>query len=120
MIVNKIEKDNIVTLSIAGRIDTTTSPELRGTIAEISQDVDELIIDFKDVTYISSAGLRELLICNKRFGSNRMRITNVSHEIHDIFTCHSSKVSLYPISNCCLFQTICPVFTSNKLTVCLK
>ena len=56
-----------ILLAISGNIDTTTAPVLREKIAQIPDDTAKVTIDFKDVQYISSAGLRELLICRQRF-----------------------------------------------------
>lgn len=72
-------------LKITGRIDTETSPELRKAIADIPLDCTGVILDFKGVDYISSAGLRELLICRKRFTDDRMEVINVSPLVLDIF-----------------------------------
>ena len=85
MIIERTQKENELTLAISGRIDTTTSPELREEIAKVPDDTARLVLDFKDVAYISSAGLREILICRKRFPEDRMLVTNVSPEVNDIF-----------------------------------
>jgi anti-anti-sigma factor len=59
----------------AGRIDTTTSPLLD---AELKRVVDggtrKLVVDFGRVDYISSAGLRVLLVLAKRLRSERGRL----------------------------------------------
>ncbi|MBR1635338.1 MAG: AMP-binding protein [Lachnospiraceae bacterium] len=85
MIIERTQTENGITLSISGRIDTTTSPELREEIAKVPDDTARLVLDFKDVAYISSAGLREILICRKRFPEDRMLVTNVSSEVNEIF-----------------------------------
>ncbi len=79
------DKDNRFVLRIEGRIDTETSPELRKIIADIPLDSPGVIIDFGSVDYISSAGLRELLICRKRFADDRMEVINVSKSVLEIF-----------------------------------
>lgn len=78
--------DHAVRLYMRGRLDMDNSPVLRKKIAEIDGDTARLIMDFRDVTYVSSVGLRELLICRKRFsGPDAMLIENVSQEIYEIF-----------------------------------
>ncbi len=72
-------------LDISGSIDTNTAPILREKIAKIPDDTSKVVLDFRDVEYISSAGLRELLICRQRFDGDRMQILNVSPDIYDIF-----------------------------------
>ena len=64
-IIKKEEAGKIV-LSLIGKLDTTTAPNLEKVINEISKD-EELVLDFKDLSYVSSAGLRVLLIIAKRW-----------------------------------------------------
>ncbi|MCR5596025.1 MAG: AMP-binding protein [Lachnospiraceae bacterium] len=77
-------KDEIMFI-VNGRIDTITSPALREEIAAIPSDIRRVIIDFKNVDYISSAGLRELLICRKKYRDDAMSVINVSKEVEAIF-----------------------------------
>ena len=74
-----------VTLRLSGRIDTNTSNQLKTAIADVSSDVGRLVLDFSNVPYITSAGLRELLICRKRFPGEQMRIVNVNEEVMEVF-----------------------------------
>ena len=97
MIIQSTQKDNELTITISGRIDTTTSPELREEIAKVPDDVKRLVLDFKDVEYISSAGLREVMICRKRFPEDRMLVTNVSSDVNEIFEVTGFD-SLIPVS----------------------
>ena len=58
----KKEKDGSrLTIIIAGRIDTVTAPDVDEYINNSLEGVKMLILDFKDVNYVSSAGLRVLL-----------------------------------------------------------
>lgn len=72
---------------LKGRLDTTTAPELEKAAKESLADVKELKLDFKELEYVSSAGLRVLLatqkIMTKQGGT--MVIRNVSPEVNDIF-----------------------------------
>ena len=52
-------------LAIEGRVDTNTSPQLQAEILRIFQSAKLLTLDFEKVPYISSAGLRALLIGQK-------------------------------------------------------
>ena len=56
----KIENGN-VTLTISGRLDTTTAPELEKTLDSVLEGTKELIFDMAGLEYISSAGLRVIL-----------------------------------------------------------
>ena len=76
----------VLTAALGGRLDTTTAPELESKLKSSLDGVTALILDFKDLEYISSAGLRVLLsmqkIMMKRDG---MKLVNVSETISEIF-----------------------------------
>lgn len=76
-----------LTLSVKGRIDTLTSVEFDGAIQEEYGNFNSLIIDFNDVNYISSAGLRVLIATEKKLDAEniKMVILNVNDEIQNIF-----------------------------------
>ena len=85
MIINYHDSDDELTLHIQGRIDTSTSAQLRKSIAEIDDNVTRLVIDMRDVDYISSAGIRELLVSRQRFSSeDAMQLINVSESVYEI------------------------------------
>ncbi|MBP5459469.1 MAG: STAS domain-containing protein [Clostridia bacterium] len=60
---NKI--DSILELVLEGRLDTVTAPQLQAAIDEQFEDVTDVVMDLKDLAYISSAGLRVLLTVRK-------------------------------------------------------
>lgn len=66
MNINKNLENNKLTLFIEGRLDTLTSPELEEAINSISEDITELTLDFSKLEYISSAGLRVILVAQKK------------------------------------------------------
>ena len=75
-----------ITLQIAGRLDTTTAPVLDKTIGENINDIKGLILDFKGLEYISSAGLRVLLSAQKKMQkAGSMKVTNVCEEVMEVF-----------------------------------
>lgn len=83
MIVNKIRiGDGALRISIAGRIDTTISPQLRKEISEVPPETKKIVLDFSDVTYISSSGIRELFICKKKFRDTT--IENVAPTVFEV------------------------------------
>ena len=81
-----IEKNNDVTiLKLEGRLDTTTAPELEKTINDEGDALKNLVLDFKAVNYISSAGLRVLLTAQKKMSKQgSMELVNVSEDVMDI------------------------------------
>lgn len=72
-------------VSVEGRLDTTTAPQLEEELNNSLDGIDTLILDFAELAYISSAGLRVLLsmqkIMAKRSG---MVIRNVNDIIVEI------------------------------------
>ncbi|MBM6924816.1 STAS domain-containing protein [Pseudoflavonifractor phocaeensis] len=80
MTINTKREGSQVTLSIEGRVDTNTSPQLQSKILEAFRSAKDVVLDFQKVPYISSAGLRALLIGQKTAASKRasMVLINVS------------------------------------------
>ena len=73
-------------LQIAGRLDTTTAPALDKAIVENINGVKSLILDFKELEYISSAGLRVLLSAQKKMQRiGKMKVINVCEEVMEVF-----------------------------------
>lgn len=85
MTVTSIVSENVITLKVSGRLDTETSSQFREEIKQIPQNAEKLIFDFTDVNYVSSAGLRELLVCRKQYPGDRMTIINVQENVYDVF-----------------------------------
>ncbi len=76
-----------IRLIVDGRIDTNTSPQLQQAILNAFQKNNDVVLDFLNVDYISSAGLRALLIGHKTATSKggSMKLTNVSSVVMNIF-----------------------------------
>ncbi|WP_406535293.1 STAS domain-containing protein [Methanobrevibacter sp.] len=76
-----------LTLSVEGRIDTITSQDLDKEINEELGNFDSLTLDFADLEYISSAGLRVLIATQKKLKSEGIPfvIKNVNDAINEIF-----------------------------------
>lgn len=73
-------------LEITGRLDTITAPALDKTINENLGEIKSLILDFKNLEYISSAGLRVLLGAQKKMQQiGSMKVINVCEEVMDVF-----------------------------------
>lgn len=70
MEINKIIEDNTCTLEISGRIDTQTSINFQKVLDEILKDeITNITLDFKNVEYMSSAGLRAILYAQKKINA---------------------------------------------------
>ena len=74
-----------ITLELIGRLDTTTAPALDKTINE-NLSVKNLILDFKGLEYISSAGLRVLLSAQKKMQQiGSMKVIHVCEDVMEVF-----------------------------------
>lgn len=86
MTINKTENGSKMNISLEGKLDTMTAPQLEAEFKSNIGGVTELIIDLADLTYVSSAGLRVLLSAQKVMNKQgNMIIRNVNQDIMDIF-----------------------------------
>ena len=68
MTIDREFSDGKLTLKVAGRLDTNTSSELE---AELKlEGLTEIVFDFSGLEYISSAGLRVLMMAQKSMASS--------------------------------------------------
>ena len=73
-------------IELVGRLDTITAPALDKTISSDIEGVKKLVIDFKSLEYISSAGLRVLLGAQKKMQKvGTMKLVNVCEEVMKVF-----------------------------------
>lgn len=86
MTINKETNETKMLLSLEGRLDTTTAPELEAELKQSLGDTKELEFDFSKLEYISSAGLRVLLAAQKVMNKQgSMVIKNVNSVIMEVF-----------------------------------
>ncbi|MBE6489823.1 MAG: STAS domain-containing protein [Methanobrevibacter sp.] len=76
-----------LTIEVGDRIDTVTAPDFENEILDEMGKFDSLIIDFANLEYISSAGLRVLISTQKKLKPEDipMTIKNVNDTINEIF-----------------------------------
>ncbi len=84
MDIERTEKDGRTVIAVTGRVDTTTAPEL-----EAGLDVtgaEQLTLDLSGVPYMSSAGLRCLLVAQKKMmaGGGAMTIVGVQAAVREV------------------------------------
>ncbi len=86
MEIKKEQNGNELTVSIIGRLDTTTAPQLEAELRGGVTGVEKLILDMKDLEYLSSAGLRVILAAQKVMNKQgEMVVRNVNDTIREIF-----------------------------------
>ena len=85
MTITHHETGEVLNVSIDGRLDTTTAPELSSFFNEHLDHAAKVVLDLKNLTYISSAGLRVLLSAHKKMsGSGTCILTNVSDAVMEV------------------------------------
>ncbi len=83
-----IQKGETTTITLKGQLDTLTSADAEKEISPILEsNVKEIILDCAELDYISSAGLRLLLIIQKSMAAHKgiFRLIHTKQEIRDIF-----------------------------------
>lgn len=84
----KVERSldgNTLTISVEGRLDLNSAPELEKKI-ELQDEVENLIFDFEKLEYISSAGLRVILTLQDIMQTRgTMIIKNLSNDVKEVF-----------------------------------
>lgn len=86
MTVEKITNGESLTLKVDGRVDTTNAKEFEEIITNSLDGVKELIMDFESLEYISSAGLRVMLMAIKKMKKQgSMTVTNANEMVKEIF-----------------------------------
>ncbi len=86
MTINKETNGSSLIMGIEGRLDTATSPELEAELKASLEGIDDLVFEFSNLDYISSAGLRVLLSAQKTMNKQgKMVIRNANDSIKEIF-----------------------------------
>lgn len=86
MTIEKKIENGTITLTIAGRLDTTTAPELEKELDRVLDGAKELTFDMNGLEYISSAGLRVILKAQKAMNAQgAMKLTGVNDSIMEVF-----------------------------------
>ncbi len=84
-IIKNAENDTL-TITIEGRLDTNTAPQLESELKASVEGVKKLVLDFTKLEYVSSAGLRVILATQKLMNKQgSMVITNVKPTVMEVF-----------------------------------
>ena len=85
MSIHAVVEDRVCSLSVAGRIDTLTAPELEQAFADHSAECDKMIFDLSEVDYISSAGLRVIVAAHREMEKkNGLILRGLSKNVESI------------------------------------
>ena len=86
MTIERKTENDVVTLTLAGRLDTATAPELETEVDACAGVVKDLVLDLKDLEYTSSAGLRVILKAQKMMNKQgSMKLIHVNEDVMEVF-----------------------------------
>lgn len=86
MTIEKTINGNAAVLKIAGMLDTETAPELEALLDAVLTGITDLVLDFAELEYVSSAGLRVILKAQKLMNAvGKMKVIHVNGSIMEIF-----------------------------------
>ena len=85
MEIKKNQSDDSLVVEIIGRLDAATAPQLEKELNVSLEGIKTLMLDFNQLEYVASAGLRVLLVAQKRMNKQgSMVIKNVSNEVKEV------------------------------------
>lgn len=93
--------DGVLVLHPVGRLDSTSSPELERVLTEnLEAGAKRLLFDFSDLDYISSAGLRVVLLAGKRLRAvqGKMALVGMRDVVREVFEM-SGFLNLFAVSD---------------------
>lgn len=87
MDIKQTKDGNKLTIALSGRLDTTTAPQLEDALSSALEGVKELLFDFNNIEYISSAGLRIMLNSQKKMNAagGSMKLVGVNDVVREVF-----------------------------------
>ena len=86
MTITKKQNESVLEIALEGRLDTITAPKLEKVLTESLEGVTELIFDLEKLEYISSAGLRVLLMAKKiMYRQGSMKAVHVGDIVREVF-----------------------------------
>lgn len=84
--IEKKEEETGLMVVLSGRLDTMTSPELNTVMEEEIPNRDTITLDLKELEYLSSAGLRVLLMSQQALaGKGGLKVKSVPPQIMTVF-----------------------------------
>jgi anti-anti-sigma factor len=98
MVLNQEMRDGCLILRPVGRLDNSSSPAVERVVSEqIGAGVTRILFDFSDMDYISSAGLRVVLIAGKRLRPSRgaVALAGMRELVREVFEI-SGFIGLFP------------------------
>ena len=70
-------------IALVGELDSNTSPDLELEVHDL-ENVDEVVLDLKDLAYTSSAGLRVILGLRRRLAGRPLKLVNIGLGVREV------------------------------------
>lgn len=89
MKISHMQTEAIDILAVSGRIDAVTSPDFESQLLDLVKKVNVgCVLDFDGVDYVSSAGLRVLLVALRRFNGldKTLVVARPSDDVNEVIT----------------------------------
>ncbi|MCR5350712.1 MAG: STAS domain-containing protein [Acholeplasmatales bacterium] len=83
----KAKDNDLLKVSLSGRLDTNSAPELEKSIKDELEGVKKLVLNLFNLDYISSAGLRVILMLHKsmKASGGSLLISHPKDEVMEVF-----------------------------------
>lgn len=87
MKIEKLMEGEITVLKVAGQLTSATSPELENAINKVLETENNLVLDFAELDFLASSGLRVILSTQKKINTKdgALVIRNVNKVVMDVF-----------------------------------
>ena len=87
MDITETREDEVLVIAVEGRIDSSTSKQLEDVLPERVQVTQRVLLDMRDVQYVSSAGLRVMLKAAKvaRSTGHDLALSGLLPQVHEVF-----------------------------------
>ena len=83
--IDKITEEKKITAKVNGALTTDTSPVLLGELESDLANIDELVLDLKNMPYTSSAGVRVILLLLQTMETHgTMKLINVNEDVREL------------------------------------
>lgn len=81
------KSDNQAELFLEGRLDTNAAPDAQKAFMQVAEKYSDIIVNFSDLAFISSAGLRAILVLQKHANRTGVNITyiNIKPSVREVF-----------------------------------
>ena len=80
-------------IALEGELDSITSPELDREVQEL-ENVDEVVLDLKELAYTSSAGLRVIMGLKRRLAGRPLKLVNIGLGVREVLDMTGSSALL--------------------------